>query len=88
MPAVTVPPRPNGLPIATTHSPTRTRLESPKRTKGSGRVGLILSTAMSATLVRPTTSASYSVRSARVTVICSTTASGRAGATTWLLVTM
>ncbi len=37
MPAVTVPPSPNGLPIATTQSPTRTRVESAKRTKGSGR---------------------------------------------------
>ena len=37
MPAVTVPPSPNGLPIATTQSPTLSRVESAKRTKGSGR---------------------------------------------------
>ena len=80
MPAVTVPPRPNGLPIATTQSPTRVRVESPKRTKGRAGSRLILSTAMSEAWSRPTTSASYSVRSASVTVICSTTASGRAGA--------
>src|SRR3546814_2538349 len=34
IPAVTVPPRPKGLPIATTQSPTRVFVESPNRTNG------------------------------------------------------
>ena len=34
MPAVTVPPRPNGLPIASTQSPTRSASESPNCTAG------------------------------------------------------
>ena len=42
MPAVTVPPRLNGLPIATTHSPSRTLSESPNFTALSGLVGLTL----------------------------------------------
>ena len=40
MPAVTVPPRPNGLPIASTQSPTRTSSLSPNVTAGQRLVGL------------------------------------------------
>ncbi len=36
MPAVTVPPRLNGLPIAITHSPSRSLSESPNFTAFSG----------------------------------------------------
>ena len=38
MPAVTVPPRPKGLPIARTQSPIRMWSEFPKLSAGSGRV--------------------------------------------------
>ena len=38
MPAVTVPPRLNGLPIAITHSPSRSLSESPNFTAISGFV--------------------------------------------------
>ena len=44
MPAVTVPPRLNGLPIAITHSPSRSLSESPNFTALSGLVGLTRST--------------------------------------------
>ena len=53
MPAVTVPPRPNGLPIATTQSPTRVAVESPNWTNGRS-VASILSSARSETTSRPT----------------------------------
>ena len=39
---MTVPPRPNGLPIASTQSPTRVLSLSPNLTEGSGFGGLIL----------------------------------------------
>ena len=42
MPAVTVPPRLNGLPIAITHSPSRSLSESPNFTAISGLSGLNL----------------------------------------------
>ena len=42
MPTVTVPPRPKGLPTATTHSPTRALSESPSCTKGSCLIGFHL----------------------------------------------
>ena len=42
MPAVTVPPRLNGLPIAITHSPSRSLSESPNFTALSGLSGLTL----------------------------------------------
>ena len=42
MPAVTVPPRLNGLPIAITHSPSRSLSLSPNFTALSGLVGLTL----------------------------------------------
>ncbi len=47
MPAVTVPPRPNGLPMATTHSPGFTSAELPSWMNGNGRCASIFSTAMS-----------------------------------------
>ena len=54
MPAVTVPPRLNGLPIAITHSPSRSLSESPNLTAVSGFVGLNFSTARSVFLSTPT----------------------------------
>src|SRR5215471_498039 len=82
MPEVTVPPRPKGLPIASTQSPTFVLAESPHVAAGRGAFGSTLSTARSVTASRPTTSACNVVSSDRVTVICS------ALAITWLLVTM
>src|SRR5215831_5690716 len=82
IPAVTLPPRPNGLPIASTQSPTFVLLESPHVAAGRGAFGSTLSTARSVTASRPTTSACKVVSSDKVTVICS------ALAITWLLVTM
>ena len=57
MPAVTVPPRPNGLPIAITQSPTRSLSESPNFTAVSGLSGLTFSTARSVFVSVPTSSA-------------------------------
>ena len=57
MPAVTEPPRPNGLPTARTQSPTRTRSESPNATCGSGSGASILSRARSVLASRPTSRA-------------------------------
>ena len=71
MPAVTVPPRPNGLPIATTQSPTRAVSLSPKATAVSGLSGFTRSSATSTRSSRPTNSAFNIVLSARVTVISS-----------------
>ncbi len=59
MPAVTVLSRPNGEPIATTHSPTRTLFESPIATAGR-LVALILTTATS---VRSSTPISLALNS-------------------------
>ena len=42
MPAVTVPPRPNGLPIASTQSPTFALVESPQVAAGNGVFGSTL----------------------------------------------
>ena len=56
MPAVTVPPRLNGLPIATTQSPSRSLSESPNFTAISGFTGLNFSTARSVFLSTPTIS--------------------------------
>ena len=81
MPAVTVPPRPNGLPIASTQSPTRSVSESPNCTAGSGLSGFTCSRAMSPVSSRPSTLALSEVLSWRVTVISS------APSITWLLVT-
>ncbi len=47
MPEVTVPPRPSGLPMASTASPGFTRSLLPKLTAGSGLDGSIFSSAMS-----------------------------------------
>ena len=55
MPAVTVRSRPNGLPIATTESPTRSESESPNGSVVSARAGAsTLSTAMSEDGSEPT----------------------------------
>src|SRR3954468_21760620 len=82
MPAVTLPPRPKGLPIASTQSPTRVLLESPHAAAGSGVLGSTFKTARSVTGSRPITCACNVVSSDSVTVICS------AVAMTWLLVTI
>ena len=81
MPAVTVPPRPNGLPIARTQSPTRDWPESPKSTVGSGLSALTFSKARSPPSSRPTISAFSVVLSCRVMETSS------APSITWLLVT-
>ena len=82
MPAVTVPPRLNGLPIAITHSPSRSLSESPNFTAFSGLSGLTLSSARSVLVSRPTISAFRVVPSLRMTLTSS------ASAMTWLLVTI
>src|SRR5216684_533276 len=82
IPAVTVPPRPNGLPIASTQSPTRALLESPQLAACSGVLASTLSRARSVTASRPMTCACNAVSSDSVTVIWS------AVAITWLLVTI
>ncbi len=81
IPAVTVPPRPKGLPIASTQSPTRALEESPHLTAGSGFFGSTLSSARSVFLSRPMILALRLVSSCRMTVISS------ASSMTWLLVT-
>ena len=53
MPAVTVEPRPNGLPIAITQSPMRAVSESPNFAAGSGFFGVTLSSARSVFSSRP-----------------------------------
>ncbi len=57
MPAVTEPPRPNGLPIAITQSPGRILSESPKVTALSGLSDFTRSTARSTLESLPTISA-------------------------------
>ena len=74
MPAVTEPPRLNGLPIAITHSPSRILSESPNFTAFSGLVGLTRSTARSVFWSRPITSALSRVPSVKMTVISSASA--------------
>ena len=86
MPAVTEPPSPNGLPIATTQSPTRALVESPNFTKGR-LVPSILSTARSDWASLPISLALNSRLSGRVTVIDSTVAPRAPAEMTWLLVT-
>ena len=81
MPAVTEPPRLKGLPIAITHSPSRSLSESPNFTATSGLTGLNFNTAMSVFLSTPTSSALILVPSFMITLISS------ASAMTWLLVT-
>ena len=74
MPAVTEPPRLNGLPIAITHSPSRSLSESPNFTATSGLTGLNFSTAMSVFLSTPTSSALILVPSFMMTLISSASA--------------
>ena len=81
MPAVTVLSRLNGLPTASTHSPTRMESLLPNTTKGR-RVSSILSSAMSVLGSEPTNFALYSRLSAIVTLM------SVLRSTTWWLVTM
>src|SRR6516164_6415713 len=81
MPAVTVPPRLNGLPIAITQSPNLSLSESPNFTAVNGFGGLNFNTARSVFLSTPTISALILVPSFMMTLISS------ASAMTWLLVT-
>ncbi len=84
MPTLTLPPSPNGLPIAITQSPTRLLSESPNFTVGSGALRPARSSLSSARSVLgsvPTSSALKVESSLSVTVISS------ASAMTWLLVT-
>ena len=74
MPAVTEPPRLNGLPIAITHSPSRSLSESPNLTATSGFTGLNLRTAMSVFLSTPISSALILVPSFMITLISSASA--------------
>ena len=80
MPEVTVPPRPNGLPIATTQSPTRGEVLA-SFTKGKLPPSVTLRSATSVFESAPITLAS-SVRPSSV-VTCTVFAPS----TTWLLVT-
>ncbi len=82
IPAVTVPDRPNGLPIASTQSPTRDLSLSPNATAGSLRSVCTCSTARSVRSSWPISLALSTVLSCSVTVISS------APLITWLLVTM
>ena len=70
MPAVAVPPRPNGLPIATTQSPTRALSESPNATYGKPLASTLIS-ARSVFGSLPTSVASNLRPSCSVTVISS-----------------
>ena len=81
MPAVTVPPNPNGLPIASTHSPGRTSVVAASSRYGNAAVDSIFNTAISLRGSRPITLAGKSRPSSRVTV------TDLASCTTWLLVT-
>ncbi len=81
-PTVTVWPRPNGLPIATTQSPTRASSESPNDTNGRATSAVTRSTARSVAGSRPTTVASNVRPSWNATSIAS------APSMTWLLVTI
>lgn len=74
MPAVTVPPSWNGLPIATTHSPIRSFSESPNDTAFSGLSLVTLRTARSTSLSRPRISAFSRVPSLKMTVTSSASA--------------
>ncbi len=79
-PTVTEPPRPNGLPIAITQSPTRILSESPNFTALSGLSGFTRKTAMSVLVSRPMISALSLEPSGKLAKISS------ASAITWLLV--
>jgi hypothetical protein len=81
-PTVTVPPSPNGLPIAIVHAPGCTASESPQAVVVMLGRGSIFSTAMSVAGSRPTS------RAGEVCLSENTTWISFASATTWLLVTM
>ena len=70
MPAVTELSKPNGEPIATTHSPTLALCESPIFTVGRFLPSILMS-ATSLCLSAPTTFALYSRRSVRRTITSS-----------------
>ncbi len=82
IPADTVPPKPNGLPIATTQSPIRSASLSAQLTavNFSPSSASIFKTATSESASRPKISAAYSLPSVKVTVISS------ASSITWLFV--
>ena len=82
MPAVTLPPRPKGLPMAITQSPILALSLSPHSTKGNGVGESIFSSARSVLGSWPISFALYSVLSWVRTVISS------APSMTWLLVTI
>jgi hypothetical protein len=63
IPDVTVPPRPNGFPIAKTECPTLALLESANLRKGNGFFDSTFKRAMSVSLSVPTSFASSSVSS-------------------------
>src|SRR3546814_17522399 len=71
MPAVTVLPRPKGLPMAITQSPTRVVVLSPNLTKGRP-LALIFRTPSSYATSRPINFASFSLRLVRLSVLLST----------------
>ena len=75
MPTVTVPPRPNGLPIAITQSPMRIMSELPNFTAVSlCAFGSTFSTAMSVLVSVPTSSAFSLAPSVKLTSISSASA--------------
>jgi len=74
MPAVTVPPRLNGLPMAMTHSPSRSLSELPNFTAFSGLSGCTRSSAKSLFESLPMSSAGSLVPSLRMTLISSASA--------------
>ena len=61
MPTVTEPPKPNGLPIAITQSPTLMASELPNFTAGNGFFGITFNSAMSVLGSRPTTFSTFSL---------------------------
>ena len=81
MPAVTVLSRPNGLPMAATHSPTLSLLESPILSTGRSFASILM-TAMSVCLSEPSTLPLNSRLSVRRTM------SSPAPSTTWAFVMM
>ena len=82
MPRVTLPPSPNGLPIAITQSPTRIAAEEPNFTSFSALWASTFSSAMSVLVSLPISSALSFEPSCRLIWISS------APSITWLLVTM
>ena len=72
MPSVTEPPSPNGLPIASTQSPTFSLVDEPNGTATSGFLpGVTFSTARSALASRPTSVAVSFEPSAKLAMISS-----------------